>query len=143
MLPPLPGGIGLTGFLGEVPGWGRLHTAIFGHQPFGNSGVAPLVRLFNGKPVPVGGEGFTVSSAAPAFRRPYIARFGTSQRLIVDLGDLSRSQVVNSTGQSGLLFHQHRDDQIPLWRDHKYRTLAFRRDLVEKERVERMMLAPK
>jgi penicillin amidase len=132
--------------LGDDPAqwrWGRLHTAVFGHQPFGNSGIPPLVRLFNGKPVPVAGEGFTVSSAAPAFRRPYIARFGTSQRLIVDLADPSRSRVVNSTGQSGLLFHRHRDDQIPLWRDHRYRTLAFRRDLVEKEGTERLTLAPR
>jgi penicillin amidase len=136
----------MSGQLGKEPAqwqWAKLHKAIFTHQPFGNSGIPPLVRLFNGKPVPVGGEGFTVSSAAPAFRRPFISRFGTSQRLIVDLGDLNRTQVVNSTGQSGLLYHRHREDQIPLWRDHKYRSLPFGKDQVEKGAEERLTLAPK
>ena len=77
---------------------------------------------------------------APAFRNPYISRFGTSQRLIVDLGDFSRSLVVNSTGQSGLLFHRHREDQIPLWRDHRYRPMLFSREAVEKDAEERLTL---
>jgi penicillin amidase len=123
--------------------WGKLHKVIFTHQPFGNSGIAPLMKLFNGGPLPAGGDGFTVSSAAPAFRNPYIARFGTSQRLIVDLGDLGRSLVVNSTGQSGLLFHRHREDQIPLWRDHRYRPMLFSREAVEKDAEERLTLRPR
>ena len=123
--------------------WGKLHRVVFTHQPFGNSGIPPLMKLFNGGPVPVGGEGFTVSSAAPAFRNPYVSRFGSSQRLIVDLGDLGRSLVVNSTGQSGLLFHRHRADQIPLWRDHRYRPMLFGRDVVEKNAEERLTLQPR
>ena len=59
------------------------------------------------------------------------------------MADMSRATVVNSTGQSELLFHRHRDDQIPLWRDHKYRTLAFGKDLVEKGAVDRLTLEPK
>jgi len=132
--------------LGDDPArwqWGKLHTAIFTHQPLGNSGIPPVTKLFNGNPIPVGGEGFTVSSAAPAFRRPYIARFGTTQRLLVDLGDMGRSLVVNSTGQSGLLFHRHREDQIPLWRDHEYRPMLFSRESVEKGAEERLTLQPR
>ncbi|MFL6196331.1 MAG: penicillin acylase family protein [Thermoanaerobaculia bacterium] len=132
--------------LGDDPAqwrWAKLHKAIFTHKPFGNSGIPPLVNLFNGGPVPVGGEGFSVSSVAPIFRRPFISRFGTTQRYIVDMGDLSHSQVVNSTGQSGQLFHRHREDQTPLWRDHKYRTLAFAKDQVEKAAAERLTLQPK
>lgn len=132
--------------LGDDPAqwqWGKLHKVIFTHQPFGNSGIGPLMKLFNGGPIPAGGDGFSVSSAAPAFRNPYISRFGTSQRLIVDLGDLSRSLVVNSTGQSGLLFHRHREDQIPLWRDHRYRPMLFGRDAVEKDAAERLTLGPR
>lgn len=132
--------------LGDDPSqwqWGKLHKAIFTHQPFGNSGIPPLVRMFNGNPVPVGGEAFSISSASAAFRRPFIARFGTTQRLVVDLSDLSRSRVVNSTGQSGLLFHRHRDDQIPLWRDHQYRELDFSREWVDKDAQEKLTLTPK
>jgi penicillin amidase len=132
--------------LGDDPAqwrWGRIHTAILTHQPFGNSGIPPLMKLFNGGPIPAGGEGFTVSSVAPAFRNPFISRFGTSQRLIVDLGDLGRSLVVNSTGQSGLLFHRHREDQIPLWRDYRYRPMLFGREAVEKNVEERLTLQPR
>jgi penicillin G amidase len=132
--------------LGDDPAqwrWGKLHSALFTHQPFGNSGIAPLMKIFNGGPVSVGGEAFTVSSASPIFRRPYLARFGTAQRLIVDLEDLSRSLVVNSTGQSGLLLHPHREDQIPLWQTHEYRPMLFSRDSVEKTAKERLTLMPR
>ncbi len=135
----------LSSRLGSDPAqwqWGRIHTAVFTHQPFGNSGIGPLMKLFNGGPVPAGGEGFTVSAVAPLFDRPFVSPYGTSQRLIVDLGDLGRSLVVNSTGQSGLLFHRHREDQIPLWRDHQYRPMLFSREAVEKGAAERLTLAP-
>ncbi|HEY0512806.1 MAG TPA: penicillin acylase family protein [Thermoanaerobaculia bacterium] len=132
--------------LGDDPAqwqWGKLHTILFTHQPFGNSGIGPLVSLFNGKAVTAGGEGFTVSATAADFTRPFVSMYGSTQRLIVDLGDLSRSLVVNSTGQSGLLFHRHREDQIPLWRDHRYRPMLYGRDAVEKAAEERLTLRPR
>ena len=131
--------------LGDDPAqwrWGKLHNAIFTHQPLGNSGIPVVTPTFNGGPVPVAGEVFTVSSGSTAFRRPFVALFGTSQRLIVDLADLGRSLVVNSTGQSGLLFHRHREDQIPLWKNHEYRPLLFSREAVEKAGEERLTLTP-
>jgi penicillin amidase len=131
--------------LGDDPAqwrWGKLHRAVFTHQPLGNSGIPLVTPTFNGGPVPVAGEVFTVSSAATAFRRPFVALFGTSQRLIVDLADMGRSLVVNSTGQSGLLFHRHREDQIPLWQNHEYRPLLFSREAVEKSAEERLTLTP-
>ncbi|HEY3570222.1 MAG TPA: penicillin acylase family protein [Thermoanaerobaculia bacterium] len=123
--------------------WGKLHKAVFVHRPLGNSGIGFLMKLFNGGPVPVGGEGATVSSVAANGRRPYIGQFGTSQRMIVDLADLGRSLVVNGTGQTGQLFHRHREDQIPLWRDHRYRPMLFAREAVEKAAEDRLTLAPR
>ena len=132
--------------LGDDPAqwrWGKLHTILFTHQPFGNSGIGPLVRLFNGTPVAAGGDGFTVSATAADFTRPFVSMYGSTQRLIVDLGDMRRSLVVNSTGQSGLLFHRHREDQIPLWRDHQYRPMLYGRDAVEQGAQERLTLRPR
>ncbi|HEY4574336.1 MAG TPA: penicillin acylase family protein, partial [Thermoanaerobaculia bacterium] len=67
----------------------------------------------------------------------------TSQRMIVDLADLGRSLVVNGTGQTAQIFHRHREDQIPLWRDHRYRPMLFSRPAVEKEAEDRLTLAPR
>ncbi len=55
---------------------------------------------------------------------------------------MGRSLVVNSTGQSGLLYHRHREDQIPLWKNHEYRPLLFSREAVEKSAEERLTLTP-
>jgi penicillin amidase len=123
--------------------WGKIHKAVFVHQPLGNSGIGPLMKLFNGGPVPAGGEGSTVSSVAANPRRPFIGQFGTSQRMIVDLADLGMSLVVNGTGQTAQIFHRHREDQIPLWRDHRYRPMLFSREAVEKEAEDRLTLAPR
>jgi penicillin amidase len=36
-------------------------------------------------------------------------------RMVVDLSDLDASRYVNLTGTSGHAFHDHYDDQVPLW----------------------------
>ncbi len=122
--------------------WGRFHTAVFAHQPFGDSGIAPLIKIFNGKPVPLDGEAFTIDAMSPRMLDPYRVSFGPSQRLIVDLGDLSRSLAVNSTGQNAQIFHRHRDDQTDLWSRNEYHAMLFGRDGVEKAAKERLTLTP-
>ncbi len=132
--------------LGDNPDvwrWGRLHRAVFAHQPLGDSSIPPLIKVFNGKPVPLAGEAFSVDSMTPNRMNPYRVRFGVSQRLIVDLGDLSRSLAVNSTGQNALVFHRHRDDQTALWGRNEYRPMLFSREAVERGGKERLRLTPK
>ena len=138
----------LSARLGDDPSawqWGKLHRSTFDHQPFGQSGIAPLMRLFNGKSLPLPGEGFTVSAATPAVgrMRPFVVGFGPSQRLIIDLSDLSRSPAINSTGQNQQLFHRHREDQIPLWARNEYRPMLYSRDAVEQGAEERLTLKPR
>jgi len=122
--------------------WGKVHTAVFAHQPFGNSGIAPLIKLFNGKPVPLAGEAFTVEAMTPSRPDPYRVIFGVSQRLIVDLGDLSRSLSINSTGQNAQVFHPHREDQTDLWVRNEYHPMLFGRAEVEKAAKDRLTLTP-
>ncbi|HXO20762.1 MAG TPA: penicillin acylase family protein [Thermoanaerobaculia bacterium] len=122
--------------------WGRLHTIQFAHQPFGQSGIAPLERLFNSRTFEVPGEVFTVNGESPVLTRPFTVGVGVSQRLIVDLADLSRSLAINSTGQNAQLFHPHREDQIPLWSRNEYRPMLFSRAAVEEGARERLRLMP-
>ena len=125
--------------------WGRLHTAFLAHEPLGESGIAVLERLFNGKPVPLPGEAFSPDANSPSLdpAHPYRSGFGVTQRQILDFRDLSRSLTVNSTGQSGQLFQPHREDQIELWSRGKYRTLPFSREAVEAATRERLTLVPR
>jgi penicillin amidase len=132
--------------LGDDPAdwrWGKLHRAVFAHQPFGNSGIAPLIKLFNGKPVALPGAAFTVDSMTPNNMNPFRVTFGVSQRLIVDLADLGRSLAVNSTGQNAQLFHRHREDQTDLWSRGEYHPMLYGREAVEKAAKERLTLMPK
>ncbi len=104
--------------LGDDPAgwqWSKLHHAMFVHQPFGSSGLAPLEWVFNGKQRPVGGEASTILALSSNPAAPYRVGFGVSQRFVADLADLGRSRAVNSTGQVGLPFHRHREDLIELW----------------------------
>jgi penicillin amidase len=130
--------------LGDNPAywrWGSLHRAVFAHQPLGN--VPPLKKMFNGKPVALPGEAFSVDSMTPNRMNPFRVTFGVSQRLIVDLSDLARSLSVNSTGQNAQVFHRHREDQTELWSRNEYHPMLFTRDAVEKAGKEKLTLTPK
>nr|MDP9122847.1 penicillin acylase family protein [Acidobacteriota bacterium] len=121
----------LSGRLGDDPGewrWSRLHTVSFAHQPFGSSGIAPLSWIFNSKTLPVAGEDSTVDSTGSDPDQPFRVVFGVSQRFIADLGDLSRSLAVNSTGQSGHPFHRHHEDQAALWARGEYHPMFTTRE---------------
>lgn len=123
--------------------WGRLHRATFGHLPLGQAGVAPLDWIVNPKPVPAAGGPFTVNAATPSLSNPFTVLAGTSQRFLADLADLRRSLAVNSTGQSGHLFHAHRDDQIGLWQRVEYHPVYFERESLEKVEEGVLTLRPR
>lgn len=95
--------------------YGRVHSMTFVHAPLGQSGIAPLERLFNSDTYPAPGTAFTVDAAVADVTNPFGVNFGTSQRMIVDLADLEASTWVNSTGQNGQLWNRYREDQIPKW----------------------------
>jgi penicillin amidase len=95
--------------------YGLLHSVTLVHQPLGQSGIAPLVWAFNSSTYPVGGTAFTIDAEMPDFTHPYAVTFGSSQRMIVDLGDLDGSLWVNSSGECAVPFHRHREDQTAAW----------------------------
>lgn len=135
----------LAGELGDEPGnwsWDRAQTAAFAHVPLGLSGLAPLEWIFNSRTVPAPGWEGTVDLAGADPAKPYRIVFGVAQRFLADLADLDRSLAVNSTGQSSLPFHRHRDDQAALWSDGRYHPVLANREAVDREAEGRLVLAP-
>jgi penicillin amidase len=85
--------------------WGRAHQARSEHRPF--SKVKPLARWFELR-TPTGGDTFTVNVSRVSFRPDsstgelYLNEHGPSLRALYDLADRGRSQVMHSSGQSGI-----------------------------------------
>lgn len=120
--------------------WGRLHTATFRHR----LGMAlPLDRVLNAGPVEVGEDEHTINQGG----FDYSAGFGQviipSYRQIIDLGDLSRSVSMHSTGQSGQPASEHYSDFVEPWAKVKYHPMLFDRGTIEKEAKELLLLVPK
>ena len=131
--------------LGDEPAeweWGRLHTKTFVHSPVGQSGIGILEKLFNSGTIAARGNNFTVDAAPYSFEEPFAMGGGVSQRMIVDLADLDSSLFIHTTGQSGQLFHPHREDMIPLWQNVEYAPLPFSRAAVEESGVATLTLKP-
>jgi penicillin amidase len=123
---------------GEAPErweWGQLHTMTFVHQPLGQS-------LFNSKPIPARGDNFTVDAASFEFNDPFAMNHGVSQRFIADLSDLDQSQTVHTTGQSGQLFHPHREDFVSLWQNVETHPMPFSREAVQANAAATLTLVP-
>lgn len=122
--------------------WGRFHTVTFVHQPLGESGIAPLERLFNSRTIPIrGGEG-VINVALSENGTTFEAFQGVSQRFILDLSDWDNSQAINSTGQSEHLFHPHRDDMILMWENVEYHPMPFTLEAVEANAESTLILTP-
>ncbi|MDQ7819314.1 MAG: penicillin acylase family protein [Armatimonadota bacterium] len=118
--------------------WGRLHRTVFVH-PLGR--VRALAWIFNAAAPPVGGDAFTVNNAGfdlSTFDQVVVA----SYRQVLDLADWDRSIAVHTTGQSGLPFHRHYRDFIPLWAAGRYHPLAFSPARIRQEEAARLRLVP-
>jgi penicillin amidase len=130
---------------GDVPHtwkWGRLHGMTFVHQPLGQSGIPVLETIVNRGPVEIGGSGYTVNAASYDADEPFATADGVSQRLIVDLSNFDNSWSTHTIGQSGLPFHKHYDDMIPLWQGVKYHPLLWSKDAVEQNHEGLLLLTP-
>jgi len=111
--------------------WGRLHTKTFVHNPLGQSGIGIIESLFNSETIAARGDGFTVDAAPYSYGTSFAMTGGVSQRYIADLSDFDNSRSIHTTGQSGHLFHPHREDFVPLWQNVEYHPMVFGRAQVE------------
>lgn len=135
----------LSDKLGNDPAdwrWGELHSISFKHQPLGLSPVAPLNWIFNSPTMELPGDGSTINANGGDPDQDFQVGFGPSQRFIADLSDLSRSIAVNSTGQTALPFHPHRDDQARMWAASEYHPVLGSREAARAQAESVLTLTP-
>lgn len=130
-----------------APPWSESNRALEAHAL---GGVAIIDRIFglNLGPFPHYGSPFTVNVAHWAFRTPdddfpFLTTSGPSMRMVAPLGNTEASGgFVIPTGQSGLPYSRHYDDQLEMWRAGDLLTLSLDRGAVEASAVRRMTLEP-
>ncbi|MCL4507422.1 MAG: penicillin acylase family protein, partial [Chloroflexi bacterium] len=85
----------------DIKNWqyGKLHTITFENQTLGKSGIPVIESIFNRGPFPVDGAGASVDATAADASMAVVS--APSWRMIVDMGDFSKSQAIHTTGQSG------------------------------------------
>ncbi|MFU8771148.1 MAG: penicillin acylase family protein [Anaerolineales bacterium] len=122
--------------------WGDLHTATFTNAALGQSGIGLIEAIFNRGPVGVDGSIATVNATSYRMTNPYTVSSLPSYRMIVDLGDLTNSLAMHTTGQSGHPFHRHYDNMIDPWRNFEYHPLLFDQAAVDADAQNTLILRP-
>lgn len=105
--------------LGDNPAnwrWGDVHTADFRNGTLGESGIGLIEGIFNRGPVAASGGNGQVNATSWSVKEPFAVSSVPSMRQIIDLGDLSNSLMMHTTGQSGHPYHRHYADFIDPWR---------------------------
>ena len=120
--------------------WGDMHTITFYNQVM--SSFPFISNAFNRGPYPTAGGSAIVNATGWDAALPYEVDWLPSMRMIVDLGDLTNSLVVNTTGQSGHPYHPHYIDQSDLWRNIQYRRMLWDRANVEADSEGYLRLVP-
>ena len=123
-------------------GWGKLHTLTFQNKTLGKSGVAPIEALFNRGPYPVSGGESIVNATGWDTSKGYIVNWLPSMRMIVDLSDLSKSQAVHTTGQSGHAYNPHYTDMVDLWRTIQYHPMRWNAEDIRQNTEGHLVLNP-
>jgi penicillin amidase len=119
--------------------WGDLHTLILQH-PFGLQ--KPLDKVFNIGPFPYGGGPTALVSGEYSFNKPFDVTVAASFRLITDLSKPGEMRSILPSGQSGQVFHDHYDNQTPLWLNGAYHTIRGDAASVRSPGWEHLVLEP-
>ncbi|MEZ4666841.1 MAG: penicillin acylase family protein [Anaerolineae bacterium] len=123
--------------------WGKIHTATFVSNPLGQSGIDVIENMVNRGPVETSGGGSIVNATSWDYdSNGFKVRALPSMRMIVDLGDLSLSESIHTTGQSGHPFSPHYGDMIDLWRNIQYHPMLWTADQINNAAAERLTLTP-
>jgi penicillin amidase len=122
--------------------WGAMHTVTFRNGTLGESGIAPIEALFNRGPFPVSGSASIVNATNWDASKDYQVTSLPSMRMIVDLGDLSQSRSIHTTGESGHAFNPHYIDMADLWRTIQYHPMLWTREQIEAGAVDHLTLQP-
>lgn len=136
----------LSELIGDDPSdwsWGELHLADFENQTLGQSGIAPIEWLFNrSAPARVGGSSSIVNAVGWDTDKSFLVDWVPSQRMVVDLADLSSSTFAHTTGQSGHAFHRHYANMIESWTDGDQGPMHWTKDDVTADAESTLTLLP-
>ncbi len=136
----------LSGLLGDNPddwAWGDLHIARFENQSLGQSGIAPIEWLFNRTaPGRVGGGPSIVNAAGWNAAEGYAVDWVPSMRMVIDLGDLTQSTSIHTTGQSGHAFHANYADMLEMWADGDQHPMLWGLIQIEEATTNTLTLVP-
>jgi len=123
--------------------WSELHTATFVSNPLGLSGIGLIENIVNRGPFATSGSTETINANRwTVSSGDFTVSSLPSMRMVVDLGDLTQSVTVHTTGESGHPYSQHYDDMIDLWRNMEYYPMLWTREQVESATVNRLILNP-
>jgi len=123
--------------------WGTLHTATFVSSPLGASGIDLIENIVNRGPVATSGSSEIINATGWNTDSGNFSVVSLpSMRIIIDLGDLSQSVAINTTGQSGHPYSPHYGDMIDMWRNIQYHPMLWTRQQVEQAAVNRLILNP-
>lgn len=122
--------------------WGDIHTMTFKNQALGDTGIGLIDDRFNRGPYAASGSEGVVNAVGWTATEGYEVDWLPSMRMVVDLGDLTRSTAIHSTGQSGHIDHPHYDDMIPLWLAGETRPMLWDRADVDADAETTLFLVP-
>ena len=127
--------------------WADANRAVHEHS-LGSVAIADRLLGLHVGPHPHSGSPTTVNVAHYAFRTPaddfpFTTTAGPSMRHVVDMGNLdSAGGFVIGTGQSGIPFGRHYDDQRALWAKGALLPLPLGRDAVQARASRTLILQP-
>jgi penicillin amidase len=122
--------------------WGRLHRMNLRNATLGESGIAPVERLFNRDGWQVGGGSSIVDATSWNAAEGYEVTAAPSMRMVVSLADFDDSRWINLTGVSGHPASSHYSDQTELYVDGETLPWAYSREAVEAAAEDRLVLTP-
>ena len=121
--------------------WEEMHTARFEEPTLG--GLPLLGMILNSGEQPVaGGSSIIYATWWDPNDDSYDALGVPTMRMVVDLGDLSASTAINSTGQSGRPTHPHYDDMIVRWARNEQHPMRWSRTDVGGAAASTLVLVP-
>lgn len=122
--------------------WGAMHTLTVTHQTLGTSGIAPIEWVFNATSIESSGGDGLVNATGWDAASGYEVDTVPSMRMIVDLGDFTKSQWINLTGNSGHPFHGNYADQLPYWQEGTLLPMPWQVELTVEEETNLLVLEP-
>jgi penicillin amidase len=123
--------------------WGDIHIAEFENQSLGKSGIGVIEALFNRTaPDRVSGGSAIVDATGWIAPDGYRVVAVPSMRMVVDLADLSRSESIHTTGQSGHAYQRHYADMIERWTDGVTHPMRWTREQVDADAEHTLRLVP-